>query len=61
MHTQVPEQNQNNVWKFKPQNIAEFFFADENGELPKEMDLKEVDLLHNDYIRVMNFMHEKLR
>jgi hypothetical protein len=62
--TQIPNDsssNQNGVWKFKPSNIAEFFFADDNGDLPRELDMKEVDLLYNDYIRVMSCMHEKLR
>ena len=50
------------LWTFKPQTIAEFFFADANGELPRgDLDLKEVDLIYNDYIRVMSCMHEKLR
>jgi hypothetical protein len=48
-------------WNFKPQNIAEFFFADDNGALPTDLDMKEVDLIYNDYIRVMTCMHEKLR
>jgi hypothetical protein len=55
------DQNGQSVWGFKPTNIAEFFFADDNGEMPKELDMKEVDLLYNDYIRVMTCMHEKLR
>jgi len=46
---------------FKPNNVAEFFFADEGGEMPKELNMKEVDLLYNDYIRVMTCMHERLR
>ncbi len=29
--------------------------------MPNELDMKEVDLLYNDYIRVMTCMHEKLR
>lgn len=29
--------------------------------MPRELDMKEVDLLYNDYIRVMTCMHEKLR
>lgn len=29
--------------------------------MPKEIDLKEVDLIYNDYMRVMTCMHEKLR
>jgi hypothetical protein len=41
--------------------VAEFFFADDTGELPKQLDMKEVDLLYNDYMRVMSCMHEKLR
>ncbi len=41
--------------------MAEFFFADVSGEMPKELDLKEVDIIYNDYIRVMTCMHEKLR
>jgi hypothetical protein len=32
-----------------------------SGEMPKELDLKEVDIIYNDYIRVMTCMHEKLR
>lgn len=41
--------------------MAEFFFADETGDLPRILDLQEVDLLYNDYIRVMTCMHERLR
>lgn len=63
--TQIPSSDQNGQvngqWQFKPNNVAEFFFADETGEMPKELDMKEVDLLYNDYIRVMTCMHEKLR
>lgn len=52
----------NNVnWSFKPNNVAEFFFADDSGDMPKELNMKEVDLLYNDYIRVMTCMHERLR
>jgi hypothetical protein len=29
--------------------------------MPKELNMKEVDLLYNDYIRVMTCMHERLR
>jgi hypothetical protein len=29
--------------------------------MPKDINMKEVDLLYNDYIRVMTCMHEKLR
>ena len=29
--------------------------------MPKDLNMKEVDLLYNDYIRVMTCMHEKLR
>ena len=29
--------------------------------MPKELDMKEIDLLYNDYIKVMTGMHEKLR
>jgi hypothetical protein len=46
---------------FVPQTVAEFFFADETGELPHFLDMQEVDLLYNDYIRVMSCMHERLR
>jgi hypothetical protein len=41
--------------------VGEFFFADDEGELPRHLDLQEVDLLYNDYIRVMTCMHERLR
>ena len=47
--------------QFIPQTPAEFFFADETGELPDLLDLQEVDQLYNDYIRVMSCMHERLR
>jgi hypothetical protein len=46
---------------FLPTTVAEFFFADDRGELPSQLDLQEVDLLYNDYIRVMSCMHERLR
>jgi hypothetical protein len=44
-----------------PTTVAEFFFADDKGELPTQLDLQEVDLMYNDYIRVMSCMHERLR
>lgn len=62
--TQIPNDqnsNQNGAWTYKPNSIAEFFFADDNGEMPKDLDLKEVDLLYNDYIKVMTCMHERLK
>lgn len=36
-------------------------FADERGELPSQLDLREVDLIYNDYVRVLTIMHEKLK
>ena len=42
-------------------SLADFFFADENGQLPMPLDLREVDLIYNDYIRVMTIMYEKLK
>ena len=41
--------------------MAHFFFADEDGQLPRTIDLREVDLIYNDYIRVMTIMYEKLK
>lgn len=41
--------------------MAEFFFADEHGQLPQQLDWKEVDIIYNEYTRVMTCMHEKLR
>jgi hypothetical protein len=46
---------------FIPQTVAEFIFADEEGNLPDLLDLQEVDQIYNDYIRVMTCMHERLR
>lgn len=43
------------------ESVAHFFFADENGTLPMQLDLREVDLIYNDYIRVMTIMFEKLK
>ena len=43
------------------ETVAEFFFADENGELPGSIDLSEVNMIYIDYIRVMTIMHEKLK
>ena len=41
--------------------MADFFFADETGQLPETLNFNEVDLIYNDYIRVMTCMHEKLK
>jgi hypothetical protein len=41
--------------------VADFIFADEEGQLPQLLDLQEVDQIYNDYIRVMTCMHERLR
>jgi len=46
---------------FIPQTVADFIFADEEGQLPQLLDLQEVDQIYNDYIRVMTCMHERLR
>ncbi len=46
---------------FRPQNVAEFFFSDEGGEMPRDLDYQEVDLIYNEYVRIMTCMHEKLR
>lgn len=43
------------------ESIAHYFFGDENGKLPSSLDLREVDLIYNDYIRVMTIMYEKLK
>ena len=47
--------------KTKSESIAHFFFGDEYGELPDQLELREVDLIYNDYIRVMTIMYEKLK
>ena len=44
-----------------PRTVGEFFFADENGNMPQELNFKEVDLIYNDYMRIMASMHEKLK
>lgn len=46
---------------FRPETVAHYFFADEFGVLPASLDLREVDLIYNDYIRVMTIMFEKLK
>lgn len=46
---------------FQAQTVADFFFADDTGQLPEMLNFKEVDLIYNDYIRVMACMHEKLK
>jgi len=43
------------------ESVAHFFFSDEQGSLPSTLDLREVDLIYNDYIRVMTIMFEKLK
>ena len=53
--------NNDNLDEFKPETVAHFFFADENGNLPSSLDLREVDLIYNDYIRVMTIMYEKCK
>lgn len=41
--------------------MADFFFADETGQLPETLNFREVDLIYNDYIRVMTCMYQKLK
>ena len=57
----IPSQPTDTPVTFVPQTVAEFFFADEQGNLPMFLDMQEVDILYNDYIRVMSCMHERLR
>ena len=45
----------------KAESVAHFFFSDDYGQLPSTLDLREVDLIYNDYIRVMTIMFEKLK
>ena len=42
---------------FQAQTVGDFFFADETGQLPEVLNFKEVDLIYNDYIRVMTCMY----
>lgn len=42
-------------------SVAHYFFADEYGHLPLSLDLREVDMIYNDYIRVLTIMYEKLK
>ena len=46
---------------FSAQTVGDYFFADETGTLPEVLNFKEVDLIYNDYIRVMTCMYQKLR
>lgn len=46
---------------FECSNIQEFLFADENGKLPPEPDMRVVDKIFAEYSKVMNIMYEKLR
>lgn len=46
---------------FKCDTVAHFFFADDQGILPSSLELRQVDLIYNDYIRVMTIMYEKLK
>ena len=50
-----------NIDDNRSETVAHFFFADEDGNLPGSLDLREVDLIYNDYIRVMTIMYEKLK
>ena len=43
------------------ESIAHYFFSDEKGNLPSSLDLREVDMIYNDYIRVLTIMYEKLK
>ena len=36
-------------------------FANERNDLPVQLDLREVDLIYNDYVRVMTVMYERLK
>lgn len=46
---------------FVCQTVADFFFADAKGNLPGEPNLREVDSIFADYVRVIIAMYEKLR
>lgn len=43
------------------QTIADYFFADAKGSLPAEPSMRDIDLIYNDYVRVMNACYEKQR
>ena len=46
---------------FIPRTVGEFFFSDDQGQLPETLNFKEVDLIYNDYMKIMSTMHEKLK
>ena len=58
---QSPDNNNINEDAGQVETVAHFFFADEDGNLPQSVDVREVDLIYNDYVRVLTVMYEKLR
>lgn len=53
------KKGQDNDEKFE--DAASFFFADKNGRIPREINLKKVDRVYNEYMNVLSRNYETLK
>ena len=51
----------NDLDMWAPQNITEYLFCDDNGEMIDDINSKDVDQIYDDYVRVLTGMYERLR
>ena len=55
-----PQSNDENKTQHEAENEATFFFKDENGEVPDELNFKKVDKVYNDYINIFSHMYDRM-
>lgn len=51
--------DENNVHS-EAENEAKFFFKDENGNIPDELNFRKVDKVYNDYINIFSHMYDRM-
>ncbi len=47
--------------EWKPQNIAEYLFCNQRGEITEDIDPVEVDQIYNGYMQILSQSYEKLK
>lgn len=49
------------IEEWKPQNIAEYLFSNEKGEIADDIDTEEIDQIYSGYMQALINSYEKLK
>ncbi|CDW80262.1 serine [Stylonychia lemnae] len=55
------KQDQGKVEEWRPQNIAEYLFSNEKGEIADDIDAEEIDQIYSGYMQALMTSYEKLK